>query len=189
MDLIRRSQAGDEEAFAELFRQYQDLVFKTAYLMTGNADEAKDALQEVFLQVHKALDSFQPSRGAFTTWLHRVTVNRCLSRRRKHHLPTLSLSEDFPMSASPRSLAEGDLEELDAVRQALIRLSEKLRAVVILRYYQELPYAEIAQILNIPVGTVGSRLDMALKALRKELETPTEPAPTRGALSQREVAK
>ena len=83
MDLIHRCQAGDEEAFAALFHKHKNLVYKTACLMLGSADEAEDVLQEVFLRVHKSLYTFQPSKGAFTTWLHRITVNHCLNRRRQ----------------------------------------------------------------------------------------------------------
>jgi RNA polymerase sigma-70 factor (ECF subfamily) len=190
MDLILRSQAGDEDAFAALFHQHKNLVYKTAYLMLGNADEAEDVLQEVFLRVHESLATFQPSKGAFTTWLYRITVNHCLNRRRKRHLPVLSLAELSPRSLTGHSPSpEGRMGKEEAVQQGLSRLSEKLRAVVILRYYWEASYADIAQTLNIPVGTVKSRLNLALKTLRKELETMTEDAPAPNAFPQREVAK
>ena len=170
MDLIRRCQTGDEEAFAALFHQYKNLVYKTAYLMLDSADEAEDVLQEVFLQVHRSLSTFEPSKGAFTTWLYRVTVNHCLSRRRKRRLLIISLEKVPPLALTEHPSFQDRLEDEEAVRQALSQLSEKLRAVVILRHYLELSYAEIAQILNIPVGTVKSRLNLALKTLRKELE-------------------
>lgn len=186
MDLIRRCQRGDEEAFAALFHEYKDLVYKTAYLMLGSAEEAEDALQEVFLRVHNSLSTFEPSKGAFTTWLYRITVNHCLSWRRKHHLYITALDKVFPVSLTGHPSSHDRLEDDDVVRQMLSRLSEKLRAVVILRYYLELSYAEIAQVLNIPVGTVKSRLDLALKTLRKELGT-LGYAPALSAVSQREV--
>ena len=179
MDLIRRCQAGDEQAFAELFRRYKNLVYKTAYLMLGDADEAEDVLQEVFVQVYKSLDAYDPGRGAFTTWLYRITVNRCLNWRRRWR-PFVSLDRARTSVPSP----EGRMEE-KAVWQAVRGLSEKLRAVVILRYYWELSYAEIAQILDIPLGTVKSRLNLALRTLRKELEAEEASAKTR--LSQQEV--
>jgi len=188
MDLIRRSQAGDEQAFAALFHKYKNLVYKTAYLMLGNADDAEDALQEVFVQVHRSLSTFQPSKGAFTTWLYRITINHCLNWRRKRRLPFLSLDEASTSLVNRLPSPEGRMEE-EAVWQTVSRLSEKLRAVVVLRYYWELSYAEMAQILDIPVGTVKSRLDLALKTLRKELETLTEDAPAPSAFLQREVAK
>jgi len=171
MDLIRRCQTGDEEAFAALFHQYKNLVYRTAYLILDSADEAEDALQEVFLQVHRLLSTFDPSKGAFTTWLYRVTVNHCLSRRRKRRLLTVSLEKVPPLAPTEHPSFQDRLENEEAIRQALSRLTEKLRTVVILRYYSELSYAEIAQILNIPVGTVKSRLSLALETLRKELGT------------------
>lgn len=191
MDLICRCQTGDEEAFAALFHQYKNLVYKTAYLMLGDTDEAEDALQEVFLQVHRSLSTFEPSKGAFTTWLYRITVNHCLSRRRKRRPLSISLEEILALELTEPLSFQDRLEEEDdeIVQKALSRLSEKLRAVVVLRYYLQLSYAEIAQIQNIPVGTVKSRLDLALKTLHKELGTMTGDAPALCAVSQREVAK
>lgn len=190
MDLISRSQAGDEGAFAALFQQYKNLVYKTAYLMLGSAEEAEDVLQEVFVQVHKSLSTFQASKGAFTTWLHRLTVNHCLNRRRRRHLSVVSLDEVSPSSLTghPPSL-ESRLGEDEMIQQAVSRLSEKLRAVVILRYYWEFSYAEMAQILGIPVGTVKSRLNLALKALRKDLKTTTRGASAPSVFPKKEMVK
>ncbi len=170
MDLIRRCQAGDEEAFAALFHRYKDLVYRVAYLMLDSADEAEDVLQEVFLQVYRSLSTFEPSRGAITTWLYRITVNHCLSRQRKRRFRILRLESVPPLALTEPLSFPDQLEEEDAIRQALNRLSGKLRIVVVLRYYLGLSYAEIAQVLDIPIGTVKSRLDLALKTLRKELE-------------------
>ena len=173
--LIRRSQAGDEDAFAEIFHKYKNLVYKTAYLMLGSTEDAEDALQEIFVRVYRSLSTFRPSKGAFTTWLYRITVNHCLNQRRKRRLFTLPLDRVSPTSSTEHtSSPESPLAEEETIQQALAQLSEKLRAVVILRYYQELSYAEIAQILDIPVGTVKSRLNSALRVLRKELETAAE---------------
>ncbi len=190
LTLIRRSQAGDEVAFAALFHEYKNLVYKTAYLMLGNADDAEDALQEVFIQVHRSLSTFQPSKGAFTTWLHRITVNHCLNRRRKRYLSVLPLDEVSPLSLTSHSSSfESRLAEEETVQQALGQLSEKQRAVVILCYYWDLSYAEMAQILDVPVGTVKSRLNLALRTLRKELETVTKDAPIPSAFRLKEDAK
>ncbi len=169
MELIRRCQAGDEEAFAALFNKYKNLVYRTAYLMLDSPEDAEDVLQEVFLQVYRSLPSFDPSKGSFTTWLYRATVNHCLSRLRRRRFLTVSLEKVPPSALTGNSSPQDRLEEGEAVRQALTRLSEKLRVVVILRYYLDLSYAEIAQILDIPVGTVKSRLDLALRTLRREL--------------------
>ena len=190
MDLIRRSQAGDREAFSDLFHKYKNLVYKTAYLMLDNADDAEDVLQEVFIQVHKSLSTFQPSKGAFTTWLYRITVNHCLNRRRKRHLFVVSFDEVTPVSLTDHTPSfESQSAEEEATRQALGQLSQKLRTVVILRYYWELPYAEIAQILDAPVGTVKSRLNLALKTLHKKLETAVENDPAPRAFHLKRVAE
>ena len=85
MQIILRAKSGDREAFAILFEQYKNLVYKTAYLMLGETTEAEDALQEVFVQVYRSLSGFDHQKAAFTTWLYRVTVNYCLNRRRKKH--------------------------------------------------------------------------------------------------------
>ncbi len=79
--VLARVSAGDEEAFAELFYQYGRLVYRTAYFILADAQEAEDVLQEVFLQVFRSPAAFDSSKGALTTWLYRLTVNRCLSLR------------------------------------------------------------------------------------------------------------
>jgi RNA polymerase sigma-70 factor (ECF subfamily) len=183
LDLIRHAQAGNREAFAAIFEQYKNLVYKTAYLILGDMHEAEDALQEVFLLVHKSLGTFDARKGAFTTWLHRITLNFCLNhrRRRGRHAALEDVSPapatDFPATR---------LAEEDALWRATRSLSDRQQAVVILRYYWDLPYAEIAAILEVPLGTVKSRLDLALKTLRKILE---EREPGNGSISQVEVCE
>jgi RNA polymerase sigma-70 factor (ECF subfamily) len=183
MDVIQRCQAGDERAFARLFDDYKNLVYRTAYLMLSNEQDAEDVLQEVFLAVYRSLDSYDRSKGAFTTWLHRITVNRCLNRRRKRRPLPLD-RETAGREPSPERLVEAD----EAVRQALSHLSDKLRVVVVLRYYWGLPYAEISQVVGAPLGTVKSRLNAALKAMRRNLDTP-EDVLASGAWQQGEVAE
>lgn len=184
MQIIPRAQSGDREAFAVLFEQYKNLVYKTAYLMLGEAVEAEDALQEVFVQVYRSLPGFDPSKAAFTTWLYRVTFNYCLNLRRKRHSFTLPLEELSPTLRNEFPGAQ--LADEENIRQALDRLTDKQRAVVILRYFWDLPYAEIAQILEVPLGTVKSRIDLALKTLRKVIE---EQESDKGSLSQMEVCE
>ncbi len=163
----------DQAAFAELFERYKRLVYKTAYLMLGDSAEADEALQEVFVLVYKSLASFDPHKGAFTTWLHRITINYCLGRRRKRRVLTEPL-EEARLMQSNETLEVGLLKsaERQEVRRAIMALSEKQRAVIILRYYWDLPYNEIAQVLAIPVGTVKSRIDLALKTLTLKLSGP-----------------
>lgn len=184
MQLISRGQAGDHEAFAALFEQYKNLVYRTAYLMLGDASEAEDALQEVFVRVYKSLPGFDARKGAFTTWLHRVTINYCLSHQRKRQ-PTYLPVEEVLLSLLDES-PTASLAERQVIREAVGDLSEKQRAVVILRYFWDLSYAEIADVLDIPLGTVRSRLDLALKTLRGML-TDREEDPISDHLPEMEV--
>lgn len=168
--LISRCRAGDDEAFGLLFEKYKNLVFRTTYLTLGSTAEAEDILQEVFLQVHRSLDGYNPERGAFSTWLYRITVNRCLNRRRSR-TSTVSLEDITEEEASCVAPASDCWADDDCVRHALGRLSRKLRVVVILRHYWGLSYAEIAEIVDLPLGTVKSRLNLAVRLMRKDLES------------------
>jgi RNA polymerase sigma-70 factor, ECF subfamily len=184
LQIILRAKSGDREAFAILFEQYRNLVYKTAYLMLGETTEAEDALQEVFVQVYRSLSGFDPQKAAFTTWLYRVTVNYCLNRRRKKHPLALPLEEISPAFRS--EFPGTQLADEEVLQQAIGKLTDKQRVVVILRYFWDLPYAEIAQILDVPLGTVKSRIDLALKTLRKVLE---EQETGKGSVSQMEVCE
>ncbi|NIM93535.1 MAG: sigma-70 family RNA polymerase sigma factor [Anaerolineales bacterium] len=170
MDLIKRSIAGDPNAFEMIFEQYKNLVFKTAYLMLDDYDEAEDALQEIFLKVYGALGTYNPAKGAFSTWLYRITVNHCLNQKRKlfHIFKSMRVSNDQKLQV--HTSIEDKLAENQAIDQALSRLSDKLRVVIILRYFLDLSYSEIAQVLDLPLGTVKSRLNMGLKKVRDGLE-------------------
>jgi RNA polymerase sigma-70 factor, ECF subfamily len=183
LDLISRARTGDREAFAALFEQYKNLVYKTAYLMLGDAHEAEDALQEVFLLVHRSLTSFDARKGAFTTWLYRITLNFCLNHRRRR-LRHSSLEDISPTPSI--NFPGAQMAEEDSLWRATRSLSDKQQAVVILRYFWGLPYAEIASILEVPLGTVKSRLDLALKTLRKILE---EQELEKDSVSQAEVCE
>jgi RNA polymerase sigma-70 factor (ECF subfamily) len=183
LQILLRTQSGDREAFAILFEQYKNLVYKTADLMLGESAEAEDALQEIFLQVYKSLSGFDPGKAKFTTWLYRVTFNYCLNHRRKKRTLTLPLDEISPALKSEFPGAE--LAEEEILQHAIGKLTDRQRAVVILRYFWDLPYAEIAQILDVPLGTVKSRLDLALKTLRKVVEEESD----RGSISPMEVCE
>jgi RNA polymerase sigma-70 factor (ECF subfamily) len=169
INLIQRSNAGDQIAFGEIFEQYKNLVYRTAYLLLDNPHEAEDALQEIFVKVYRALDQYQPSKAAFSTWLYRITVNHCLNQRRKPLLAPDPLEESSLVSQPLRTLEDQFADE-QTIQQALNRLSVKLRAVIVLRYYHELAYAEIAQILEIPLGTVQSRLNQGMKQIQQALQ-------------------
>jgi RNA polymerase sigma-70 factor, ECF subfamily len=157
--------------FDELFERTKNLVFRTAYLMLGDAGDAEEALQEVFVLVYRSLAGYDPHKGAVTTWLHRITINYCLSTLRKRRVISQPLDVEHPgLVSDPADHSMVRLADVDALAQAVRSLNAEQRAVVVLRYYWELPYSEIAQVLGVPLGTVKSRLDRAIKTLRRRLE-------------------
>jgi RNA polymerase sigma-70 factor (ECF subfamily) len=166
---IRRSRGGDTQAFAQLYEAYKNLVYRTAFLLLDDPEEAEDALQEIFLQLYRTLGRYDPARGAFSTWLYRITVNHCLNRRRSRRSQLHLGIDQLEAIASPGNL-DKQASDNQQLQQAMDRLSEKLRVVVVLRYFLELSYAEIAQALEIPLGTVQSRLNQAMQNLRSELQ-------------------
>jgi len=171
---IEKWQSGDISAFEVLFHQYEKLVFRTAYLMTGNREEAEDVLQEVFVSVWKSRHTFNPTRGKITTWLHRITVNQCARKHRKKQPVFLSLEErspDFPDMKRQEQPEEVLVtkQEYERLIKAMNSLDSKHRSVLVLRYFNDLSYGEIAQVVGVPLGTVKSRINQALKSLREQL--------------------
>lgn len=160
----------DADAFESLFHRYKNLVYRVAYLILEEKDEAEDALQEVFLQVYRSYHTYNPTKGAFTTWLYRITVNHCLKRRRKQKFSPVHLDDLFSLFPSPPQSMNAVSADEEEVRQAVARLNDPFRVVLILRYFSELSYDEISRILEIPIGTVKSRLARAIKALQRELQ-------------------
>ncbi len=178
MDSTEKWQSGNINAFEVLFQQYHKLVFKTAYLVLGNKDDAEDVLQEVFIAVWKSRGTFDPTKGKLTTWLHRITVNQCVNRKRRKQVAILSMEEArddgfrLPEITSSELREELLMNRLEYERtiKAVNSLDGKHRPVLILRYFGDLSYGEIAQVLDIPLGTVKSRLSQAVRSLRGELE-------------------
>lgn len=173
-DLIKRWQKGNMNAFEALFEQYKGLVFKNAVLMTGNREEAEDILQEIFMTVWNSCNSFDPGKGNFTTWLYRITVNRCIDRQRKKQQTPLSLEEqniDLSEIGCQELPEETLIRKLEYERliNAVNQLDNKHRTVLILRYFNDLSYNEIAEVLDIPVGTAKSRIYNALRSLREKM--------------------
>ncbi len=159
-------QTGDAAAFEALFRQYERLVFKNAYLITGTREEAEDVLQEVFVSVWRSRRTFNPNKGKLTTWLHRITVNKCMERRRKKNLATVSLEGvDLPETKSTDDVLISR-QKYERLIEAMNSLDTRHRVVLILRYFNDLSYQEIAETVGIPLGTVKSRINQALKLLR-----------------------
>ena len=173
---MEKWQHGDVSAFETLYRQYEKLVFKTAYLITGNREIAQDVLQEVFTSVWKYRHTYDPNKGKLTTWLHRITVNECSRKKPRKSSRVFSLEEkgiDLPEmkhSYQPEDVLINKME-YDRLLQAMDKLDMKHRSVLVLRYFNDLSYQEIAEALEIPLGTVKSRLNQSLKYLKEQMNT------------------
>lgn len=169
--LISRARGGDRDAFGELVEQYRDNVYRLAYRMCGNAYDADEAAQEAFVAAWRALPNFRGD-AKFSTWLYRLTTNAAIDvmRREKRHQTVgdgemIEVADD---ADSPQETVERT-EQQEAVQKALATLSEEYREVLLLRYMEELDYAEIAEVLQLPSGTVKSRINRAKAALKKAL--------------------
>jgi RNA polymerase sigma-70 factor (ECF subfamily) len=163
--LIREAQRGSADAFEELFRRHWRRAHRAAFLVVGDPGAAEDIAQEAFLAAVRALDRFDRSRP-FGPWLHRITVNRAIDFARARALRAESEWEDEYAAAA----AGPELDEISAeLLVALRSLGPDHRAVVVLRYVLEYTPGEIAAMLEIPRGTVNSRLRRALDSLRPAL--------------------
>jgi RNA polymerase sigma-70 factor (ECF subfamily) len=171
MMLARGGRAG---AFDELVRRHQASVLAVAYRYLGQSDVAKDVAQNTFVEIYRRLADYR-AQGRFRAYLHRVLLNQCRMAARSRGIRARfheKLGRSEPEAASA-ALPDDEIlarERERQVERALLRLSDKLRAVVVLHYSGELSHAEIAEALDIKIGTVKSRLSAALVALRAALE-------------------
>jgi RNA polymerase sigma-70 factor (ECF subfamily) len=160
--LVREAQRGDADAFEELFRRHWRRAHRAAFLVVGDPSAAEDIAQESFLAAVRALDRFDRTRP-FGPWLHRITVNRAIDFARARSLRAESQWTDED-AGTDASLA---MDEISAELLAALRaLSPDHRAVVVLRYVLDYTPGEIAAMLELPRGTVNSRLRRALDNLR-----------------------
>jgi RNA polymerase sigma-70 factor (ECF subfamily) len=172
-DLIIELQAGDLDALGDMYDRHRHLVYRTALAITCDPDMASDLLQEVFLRLHRFAERIDPSRP-LQPWLYRMTVNLSYTwiKRKNRWMRYINemaeriITERRP--ASPHNIAERD-ESWLWVRQAILALPVQQRMVVVLYYINDLSLKEIAEILEIPVGTVKSRLHYARRVLKKQL--------------------
>lgn len=178
--IIERCKQGDLAAFNELVKKYEKQVYNFAYRLTGNYDDANDIAQEAFLRVYNAIGSFRGD-ASFTTWLFRITTNVFLDdRKRARAHPHSSLDEYLDLeessvarqiedpSPSPEALTE-EKERAQILQKAIGSLPEYQRAMVTLYHTQQKSYEEIAEIMDLPIGTVKSRLNRARLALKEKL--------------------
>lgn len=179
-ELVLLIQKGSLEALGFLYDRHRRMVYRTALAITGDAEAAADLLQDVFLRLFRFADHIDPERP-LEPWLYRVTTNQAYTwvKRRSHWVrPIEEIAEWLAGSKkfSPQSAVEID-EEIKGVQQAISALPLPQRVVIVLFYLNDLTLQEIAEILEVPEGTVKSRLHYGRQALKKNLDQRGEPLP------------
>ncbi len=169
LELTRRSQEGDTEAFGELVTKYRTKIFTMVCGMVRNEHDARDLAQEGFLKAWQSIHLFQ-GRSSFYTWLYSITVNLTIySLRRKGRREEVELNDAIPSSVPGPGVNYQCTEIREQVNAALAKLSPEHRAVVVLKELEDLQYHEIAEVLNLTMGTVMSRLFYGRKKLQSML--------------------
>ena len=175
-ELVRRAQQDDERAFGELVTRYESKVYSLAMKMLRNPEDAEDVLQDTFLRAYRGIKSFK-GNSTFSTWIYRITANSALMRLRKKQLPQVSI-EDSDERETPISIADwapGPVEQLlnqemqRVMDEAIEALPPEFRQVFILRDVEELSNADVAEILDLSVAAVKSRLHRARLKVRNRL--------------------
>jgi RNA polymerase sigma factor (sigma-70 family) len=175
--LLSECKAGNPVAFKEIFHMYRSYAYNLVYKITGPEGEHEDLVQEAFFQMYLSLKSFQ-GNSSFKTWFHRVIINTCTARwrfqeagKRISAKKTTSLdSMDYELPSRDEGIAK-ELELKNLVELALAQLDDKLRIPVVLNIYSDMDLSEIALALDIPEGTVKSRLFTARQKLKEYLDS------------------
>ena len=174
-DLLPRCRRGDEAAWRELVALHTRRIFALAYRFAGRADEAEDLTQEVFVKVYQTLDRYREGEGSFNAWIMAVARNHAIDHYRRRRLDALRKAEEPEVLDRMPSGDEGALHTLETeervrlVHRGLQALPEELRTPVILCDLQGLPYEEAASILQVPLGTVKSRINRGRLELARRL--------------------
>ena len=172
--LIAQTLEGNRDAFGELVTKYQVRLYNTMIQIVGCTEDAYDVTQDAFMQAYLRLETFRRS-SKFYTWLYRIAFNAAIGMRRKNkaYRVTESIQQEMHDRLVDRELRPDEnlisQENIKSVRVAIDRLDEEFRSVVVLRELEEFSYEEIAEILNIPIGTVRSRLHRARMLIREHL--------------------
>ena len=175
--IVQRALTGDADAFGEIVHRWERRIFALSFGMLGREEDARDATQETFLAAFRNLRAFR-GEAKVSSWLHRIAVNQCLTRQRRAKVRKESAIETeeeknaasfaAPLSYSPARTAEGR-QTTAAVRLAVNNLPLELRQVVVMKEFEELTFKEIAEVLDLPLSTVKSRLYTGLKQLQLRL--------------------
>lgn len=168
-ELVERILQGEDHLFEIILVRYRDRVAALIYSITSSQSDLEDIAQEAFISIYKSLASYQ-GRSSLGTWIYRITVNKCRDWQRRHSLrnPVELLGITGLNRASPRD--GPDWEEQEVIRNAIQRLPEKYRLVIILYYYHDLSCPEMAEVLCMPKKTVETRLSRGRNRIKKMLD-------------------
>ena len=182
--LVKACKEGDQSAFNLLVWRWERPLFNFTYKYVGDAQLAQDLVQETFVRVLRSIHRYE-HRGAFSTWLYQIAVNLCRDHFRKKKLPMVSLHDYYTTSSGDRVYVKDRVEDESArsdeamavsrreemVRRLLAGLPEEQRIVILMKEYQALKFREIAEVLDLPEGTVKARLYRGLRTMREQLES------------------
>jgi RNA polymerase sigma-70 factor, ECF subfamily len=177
--IIKRTLAGETDAFSLLVRRWERSIYGLSLRMLGRDEDARDVCQETFLAAFRNLRKFRGD-AKFSSWLYRIALNACNSRLRKHSVMAEQSIDEEDGDGRIYEIADDGVEDLperlqrdqraEMVRKALQALPTEMRQVIIMKEYEELTFAEIAEILQIPVSTVKSRVYTGLQQMAARLE-------------------
>jgi len=181
--LITRARSGDQVAFGQLVERYQVAVYNLCYRMLGQSEEAEDAAQEVFLRIYRQLGAYN-SAHRFSTWVLSIASHYCIDQLRKRRLTIVPI-ESIINWARSRQPQPDDLalagEQRDQIQALLYGLPEKYRLALVLRYWHDLSYSEMAQVMKLPENTVKTRLHRARQMMASLIKEGEE---RRGVVSE-----
>lgn len=171
IEWVEAALRGDKQAFGQLMSRYAGAVYNLAYRMLGNAQDAEDAAQEIFLRAYTRLNSFDRARR-FSTWLLSIGSNYCVDRLRRRRYTWMTLDDvafGLPSTLVGPERSALEREQQSIVQQALQRLPENYRLVTVLRYWNDMSYDEIAQVTGLTLSTIKTRLHRARHMLADAL--------------------
>jgi len=179
-ELIQQALQGNQSAYESLLKRYKDLVYSVMYKMVRNPQEAEDLTQEAFMKAFNALASFN-EEFAFSTWLMKIATNNCIDLLRRRKLKTMSIDEPVQYKDEKVQIELPDREatpekkiltreRAQIINEAIESLPPRYKHVIVLRHKEEKSYEEIADILNLPLGTVKARIFRAREMLNQKLK-------------------
>ncbi len=169
--LVQQAQQGNERAFTQLVERYQERIFNVCFRIVGDFHDAEEATMDAFLACYRSLTTFE-GRSGFRTWLYRIAIRCAYKRRGKHppesvYIDELEIPGDHSTDEPYKRLRQEEIQK--AIEQVMETLPDRLKEVTILHFLEGLSYRDIAEIVECPIGTVGSRINAARSYMQQRL--------------------